>query len=213
MKRGRNQRRRQGPNINRALDSNGPDVRIRGTANQIYDKYLALARDASSSGDRVKAENYLQHAEHYFRVIRAIQPAQTPQGETMDADSEQPSIGEDRMRRRENGEGELRDHQGGDEDDDASAQPSGERQPQDRQPGGGRQPGEQRAEGESGEQRQPREGGERYANGVGQHGGGDGDPRRGRRRRRRPHHQGGDDQNASAGEGSDESEPVDTAAE
>ncbi|MEO1135299.1 MAG: DUF4167 domain-containing protein, partial [Pseudomonadota bacterium] len=49
MKRGRNQRRRQGPNPNRALDSNGPDVRIRGTANQIHDKYLALARDASSS--------------------------------------------------------------------------------------------------------------------------------------------------------------------
>ena len=55
MKRGRNQRRRQGggPNPNRALDSNGPDVRIRGTAQQIYDKYLALARDAQSSGDRV----------------------------------------------------------------------------------------------------------------------------------------------------------------
>lgn len=103
MKRGRNQRRRQGMNINRALDSNGPDVRIRGTANQIYDKYLALARDASSSGDRVKAENYLQHAEHYFRMIRAIQPAQPVQSD-MDADGEQPSIGEggDR-RRRENG--------------------------------------------------------------------------------------------------------------
>ena len=73
MKRGRNQRRRPGgANPNRALDSNGPDVRIRGTANQIYDKYLALARDASSSGDRVKAESYLQHAEHYFRVIRWI---------------------------------------------------------------------------------------------------------------------------------------------
>ncbi|MEL6370813.1 MAG: DUF4167 domain-containing protein [Pseudomonadota bacterium] len=78
MKRGRNQRRRQGMNPNRALDSNGPDVRIRGTANQIYDKYLALARDATSSGDRVKAENYLQHAEHYFRLIRAMQPDQRP---------------------------------------------------------------------------------------------------------------------------------------
>ncbi|HBK93000.1 MAG TPA: DUF4167 domain-containing protein [Parvularcula sp.] len=77
MKRGRNQRRRQGggPNPNRALDSNGPDVRIRGTAQQIYDKYLALARDAQSSGDRVKAENYLQHAEHYFRVLRSVQGA------------------------------------------------------------------------------------------------------------------------------------------
>lgn len=81
MKRGRNQRRRQGVNPNRALDSNGPDVRIRGTANQIYDKYVALARDATSSGDRVKAENYLQHAEHYYRVIRTMQPDRPVQSE------------------------------------------------------------------------------------------------------------------------------------
>ncbi|MCK5748737.1 MAG: DUF4167 domain-containing protein [Oricola sp.] len=93
MKRGRNQRRRPGgPNPNRALDSNGPDVRIRGTANQIYDKYLALARDASSSGDRVKAESYLQHAEHYFRLIRAMQPAQQPNQQPggQDVDADQP---------------------------------------------------------------------------------------------------------------------------
>lgn len=81
MKRGRNQRRRQGVNPNRALDSNGPDVRIRGTANQIYDKYQALARDASSAGDRIKAESYLQHAEHYFRVIRSMQTQQPPQNQ------------------------------------------------------------------------------------------------------------------------------------
>ena len=93
MKRGRNQRRRQGgTNPNRALDSNGPDVRIRGTANQIYDKYTALARDASSAGDRVKAESYLQHAEHYFRVIRAMQPPQ--QQQAVDAEGDQPSVGE-----------------------------------------------------------------------------------------------------------------------
>lgn len=94
MKRGRNQRRRQGVNPNRALDSNGPDVRIRGTANQIYDKYTALARDASSSGDRIKAENYLQHAEHYFRVIRSVQqsqPQQQPHGQS-DAESDQPAV-------------------------------------------------------------------------------------------------------------------------
>ena len=106
MKRGRNQRRRQGMNINRALDSNGPDVRIRGTANQIYDKYLALARDASSSGDRVKAENYLQHAEHYFRLIRSLQPPQQQQSQNdaVDADGEQPSITDngEKTRRREN---------------------------------------------------------------------------------------------------------------
>lgn len=97
MKRGRNQRRRQGVNPNRAYDSNGPDVRIRGTAQQIYDKYLALARDAASSGDRVKAENYLQHAEHYFRVLRAMQPAQFPQGDQndYDTDGDQPGVGGD----------------------------------------------------------------------------------------------------------------------
>lgn len=101
-KRGRNnhQRRRQGVNPNRALDSNGPDVRIRGTAQQIYDKYQALARDAQSSGDRVKAENYLQHAEHYFRVLRAAQGPQAQpfdqSGGDSDLDSDQPSIGEQR---------------------------------------------------------------------------------------------------------------------
>jgi len=94
MKRGRNQRRRQGVNPNRALDSNGPDVRIRGTANQIYDKYQALARDASSSGDRVKAESYLQHAEHYFRLIRSMQATQQPQHQPgmHESDSDQPMI-------------------------------------------------------------------------------------------------------------------------
>ena len=91
MKRGRNQRRRQGVNPNRALDSNGPDVRIRGTANQIYDKYQALARDAASAGDRIKAESYLQHAEHYFRLIRSMQAAQQPQA-TADGEGEQPSV-------------------------------------------------------------------------------------------------------------------------
>ena len=95
MKRGRNQRRRQGGgnNPNRALDSNGPDVRIRGTANQIYDKYVTLARDASSAGDRIKAESYLQHAEHYFRVIRATQPPQQTQP-AADADGDQPPVSE-----------------------------------------------------------------------------------------------------------------------
>lgn len=94
MKRGRNQRRRPGGgnNPNRALDSNGPDVRIRGTANQIYDKYQQLARDASSAGDRVKAESYLQHAEHYFRLIRSMQPPQQQTQQPAEGEGEQPSI-------------------------------------------------------------------------------------------------------------------------
>lgn len=101
-KRGRNQRRRQGVNPNRALDSNGPDVRIRGTAQQIYDKYLALARDATSGGDRVKAENYFQHAEHYFRVLRAVQGPQAQsfdQSQDSEMEGDQPSIGEPRGER------------------------------------------------------------------------------------------------------------------
>lgn len=57
------------PNRSQVFDSNGPEVRIRGTAHQIVEKYAALAKDATSSGDMTLAENYLQHAEHYQRII------------------------------------------------------------------------------------------------------------------------------------------------
>ncbi len=53
-------------------DSNGPDVRIRGTAHQVAEKYLALAKDATVMGDRMIAENYFQHAEHYIRIINEL---------------------------------------------------------------------------------------------------------------------------------------------
>ena len=66
-------------NIHRTIDSNGPDVKIRGNAHHVYEKYLQLARDANSSGDRVMAENYLQHAEHYYRLIMAFQNSVQPQ--------------------------------------------------------------------------------------------------------------------------------------
>ena len=58
------------------FDSNGPEVRIRGTAHQVYEKYLGLARDASGSGDRVASENQLQPAEHYYRIILAQNEAE-----------------------------------------------------------------------------------------------------------------------------------------
>jgi hypothetical protein len=91
-------------------ESNGPDVKIRGTASHVAEKYLQLARDAQSSGDPVAAENYYQHAEHYFRVIAAAQEQlrqsqpyyqQQPPGEMRaaaddsydDGDGEQPHIG------------------------------------------------------------------------------------------------------------------------
>jgi hypothetical protein len=63
--------RRVNPRIQN-FDSNGPDVRIRGTAYQINEKYVTLARDAASAGDRVLAESYLQHAEHYQRFINEM---------------------------------------------------------------------------------------------------------------------------------------------
>ena len=69
--RGRN-RRGHNP-MTRVYESNGPDVKIRGTAHHIAEKYAQLARDAQSSGDPVAAEGYLQHAEHYFRLIMAAQ--------------------------------------------------------------------------------------------------------------------------------------------
>jgi hypothetical protein len=53
------------------FDSNGPDVRIRGTAYQVHEKYLALAKDSAAQGDRVLAESYHQHAEHYQRLINS----------------------------------------------------------------------------------------------------------------------------------------------
>lgn len=66
---------------NRVYESNGPDVKVRGTANHIAEKYQALSRDAHSSGDRVAAENYLQHAEHYLRIIAASQAQMTAQSQ------------------------------------------------------------------------------------------------------------------------------------
>jgi len=73
LKRSRGRGRRPQNNHNRAFDSTGPDVKIRGTAAHVYEKYLQLARDANSAGDRIQAENYLQHAEHYYRILMAAQ--------------------------------------------------------------------------------------------------------------------------------------------
>ncbi|MGI9170528.1 MAG: DUF4167 domain-containing protein [Caulobacteraceae bacterium] len=73
-------------NTNRAFDSNGPEgVKVRGAAQNVYEKYQQLARDAHTAGDRVLGENHLQHAEHYFRLIRAMQP-QRPLSEIIGRD-------------------------------------------------------------------------------------------------------------------------------
>jgi len=58
---------------NNTYESSGPEVKVRGSAAQVLERYLAMARDASAAGDRIAAENYLQHAEHYFRIIAAAQ--------------------------------------------------------------------------------------------------------------------------------------------
>jgi Domain of unknown function (DUF4167) len=77
-----NSNNRKGPNpLTRSYESNGPDVKVRGTAQHVAEKYMTLARDAQSSGDRVMAENYLQHAEHYNRIIAAAYAANPPQSQ------------------------------------------------------------------------------------------------------------------------------------
>src|SRR5258708_7526586 len=77
----------QAQNANRAFDSNGPEgSKVRGNAQHVFEKYQQLARDASAAGDRVLGENYLQHAEHYFRLLRAMQPTR-PASEILGRDN------------------------------------------------------------------------------------------------------------------------------
>ncbi len=85
--RGRNGGRKHVNPLSRNFESNGPDVKVRGNAAHVAEKYLQLARDAQSSGDSVMAENYLQHAEHYFRIVSSAQQAQNglrPEGQQDD---------------------------------------------------------------------------------------------------------------------------------
>jgi hypothetical protein len=73
---------RQPLNRNHVFDSSGPDMRLRGTSQQLFEKYLQLGRDATSGGDRVMAESYFQHAEHYFRILNAMNQAAAQQQQT-----------------------------------------------------------------------------------------------------------------------------------
>jgi len=94
--RSRNGGRKHVNPLSRNLESNGPDVKVRGNAAHIAEKYLQLARDAQSSGDSVMAENYLQHAEHYFRIVSSAQQAQSgvrPEGQDdADYDDDMPEM-------------------------------------------------------------------------------------------------------------------------
>lgn len=114
--RGRN-RKSQNP-LTRVYESNGPDVKIRGTASHVAEKYVQLARDAQASGDPVGAENYYQHAEHYFRLIAAAQEQfrQSNPYYRPESDAREESYDE--------GEGDARESIGGGD------QPFGTREPQ-----------------------------------------------------------------------------------
>ena len=84
-RRGRGRGRKTQNPLARNYESNGPDVKIRGTASHIADKYSALARDAIASGDIIMAENYYQHAEHYYRIIMSVQTQQPAAGQPAEA--------------------------------------------------------------------------------------------------------------------------------
>jgi len=95
-------------NRNHVFDSNGPDLRIRGTAQQLFEKYLQLGRDAASSIDRVMAESYFQHAEHYFRILTAMnQVAQQGQQNGQNNQNGQNGGGQPQARRPMDLESEL----------------------------------------------------------------------------------------------------------
>ena len=104
-----NNRRGQNP-MTRVYEFNGPDIKIRGTASHVAEKYVQLARDARSSGDPVAAENYYQHAEHYFRLIAA---AQEQFRQNQPQQQQQPRLDNEKYRAKE-----------GEEDADASSRHS-----------------------------------------------------------------------------------------
>ena len=112
-------------NRNHVFDSSGPDLRVRGTAQQLSERYLQLGRDATGAGDRVMAESYFQHAEHYFRILNAMnqaaqqsgqQPA--PQQGVYQGGQGTNQNGQPQQRRYENQSDQPNDRQDGDEEQD-----------------------------------------------------------------------------------------------
>src|SRR5918994_656487 len=81
------QQQQRTPQRNQTFDSNGPNVKVRGSAIQIFERYVALAREAAIGDDRIAAENLYQHAEHYFRIANASRDG-NQQGPTPPADTE-----------------------------------------------------------------------------------------------------------------------------
>jgi len=103
-------------NRNHVFDSSGPDLRIRGTSQQLFEKYLQLGRDAMSSADRVMAESYFQHAEHYFRILNAMNQAAQAQGQTNGAGPQRRQPYESH-----GNEPQTSEQQGADQDDEDEA--------------------------------------------------------------------------------------------
>ena len=126
-RRGRSGRRRsggnQGNNPNRSIDSQGPEVKIRGNAQQVYDKYTALARDAFSNGDRIRAESLQQHAEHYYRTLQAMKPPEPKEQPRQDGQQGGQQDGRDQSGQGGSSNGHDRS---GDPDGQANAEASGD---------------------------------------------------------------------------------------
>ena len=112
-------------NRNHVFDSSGPDLRIRGTSQQLFEKYLQLGRDATSSGDRVMAESYFQHAEHYFRILNAMNQVAQPQGGQSGGQSAGPNSGQGNQQRRQGNEPQGDNTGDDDGDDDGDEPPAG----------------------------------------------------------------------------------------
>jgi Domain of unknown function (DUF4167) len=119
-------------NRNHVFDSNGPEIRIRGTAQQLFEKYLQLGRDATSSGDRVMAEAFFQHAEHYFRILNAMNQAQQQGQSNGQAAQQHPQANQRRNYQQGDGYQGNEDGPGESEDGDQRLDP--------RSPGMGDQP-------------------------------------------------------------------------
>jgi len=84
--------------INRVFDSSGPEGKVRGTPQQIIDKYNQLARDAQLAGDRVATENFQQHAEHYLRLLGEAQKEQDAKREEQERQNRERQAQRDRER-------------------------------------------------------------------------------------------------------------------
>jgi hypothetical protein len=178
MKRQRGRGRKSNGQQNRNFESNGPDIKIRGSASHVYDKYQQLARDAASSGDRIAAESYLQHAEHYFRVMRSQQQFQQRDRPEEGGMREAQQHGGGYHGGYSNGRDETEDFEGGELAPAPAGAPAGgpldvvdpeaaegQAQPVTHSSGGER---------EEGRSRRPRRQRRRYEGGGGDHGGGNG---------------------------------------